>query len=325
MLLDTSSFAKTLVVGDGAERALSWICANEIRGQEGKCTYTHFLNEAGGVQGDVTVRQLDKNQWLLLSPTADGPRDMDWIQRQMPEECRSSTHLVDVTAQYAVLGVMGPTSPAVLAAASSWSEEQWLSMKRSAAATVEIGMVQATSVRTSFVGEKNGWELICEADVAQHVYDALRETGGTTDAGYFAIDSLRIQAGRSALGHELDAEVSPLDAGLGFAVKLDKPGGFLGQEALRTRPAGKRLCMLSAPALELAELHDRVMWGGEPIVINGEYTGEFVTSASLVPTRDEDGVARKLVNTGLAYLDEPGAIVQVEVAGNRVEMTTRRV
>ena len=105
----------------------------------------------------------------------------------------------------------------------------------------------------------------------------------------------------------------------------EKSTGKRDTEALRTRPADKRLCMLSAPALELPELHDRVMWGGEPLLIDGEYTGEHVTSAALVPTRDPDGVARRLVNTGLAYLDEPGGSVWVEVAGSWVEMTTRPV
>ena len=83
--------------------------------------------------------------------------------------------------------------------------------------------------------------------------------------------------------------------------------------------------MLSAPALELPELHSRIVWGGEPVLVGGEYTGEHVTSAALVPMRDADGVCRRVANTALAYLDEPGANAWVEVAGERVELTTRPV
>ena len=323
VVFDTSSFAKTLVVGSGAERALSWVCANEIRGREGLCTYTHMLDEAGGVRGDVTVRQVGAMEWLVLSPTADGPRDMDWIERHLPADCRDSTHMVDVTSQFCVLAVMGPRSAAALSAASSWSAEQWLATKRGSAATVEIGWAQATAVRTSFVGEACGWEIICDADVAPHVYETLRGSGDVEDAGYFAIDSLRVEKGRSALGHELDADVSPFDAGLGFAVKMEKDGGFLGQAALRTRPEGKRLCVLTAPALSLEQLQGRALWGGEPLVEGGEYTGEAVTSAALVPVRDADGTVRRLVSTGLGYLEDPEQGASVEVAGERWELAAR--
>lgn len=314
-LFDTTSFAKTLVVGADAAQGLSWLCANEIRGRAGFATYTQMLNERGGVEADVTVREVSPGQWLVLSPTASGLRDRSWLERHLPSSCT----ILDVTAQYTVLALQGPKSLDVLAAAGGCQEEL-LSMRQNEAKTVELGFVKVTAVRTSYVGERLGWEIIVASDLAQYVYEELRGNGAQ-DAGYLAIDSLRMEKGRVAWGHELSPAETPLEAGLGFAVKRGKEGGFLGETAL-SQPK-KRLCLLSRPLGEVGQLRG-VAWGGEPVVVAGDYTGEQVTSACLRPRRQPDGSVH-VDNLAMAYLENHQAETFLEVAGERLPMSVARL
>lgn len=318
-LFDTTSFAKTLVVGPEAELGLSWLCANEIRGRRGFATYTQMLNERGGIEADVTVRELDENRWLVLSPTASGLRDRCWMEARLP----AGAQCIDVTAQYAVLALQGPKSLDVLCAASGASHKELLGMSVNQARKLDLGFVMIDAVRTSYVGESLGWELICTTDLAQYVYDELRSFGAE-DAGYLAIDSLRMERGRVAWGHELSPSETPLEAGLAFAVKRGKKGGFLGREALQATKPQRRLCLLSLPAGSAGELHSSIAWGGEPVVVAGEYTGEQVTSACLCPKRQLDG-SLLVDNLAMAYLEDPEAETMLEVAGKRLPATVARL
>jgi len=196
-------------------------------------------------------------------------------------------------------------------------------MRQNEVRRVEIGLARLDAVRTSYVGERQGWELVCTSDAAPHVYEELRRQGAN-DAGYFAIDSLRMERGRVAWGHELSPDETPFEAGLKFAVKIGKPGGFLGEAALRQLSPRMCLCLLSTEAGDLSALSERIIWGGEPVVLAGAYTRQHVTSASLCPVRDGDAVLVK--NLAMAYLPITQAgDVAIEVAGQRVPVSVQKL
>merc|ERR1719491_2249019 len=138
-------------------------------------------------------------------------------------------------------------------------------MKQNEARRVDIGFVKVDAIRTSYVGEHVGWEIVCTTDVAQHVFESIRGCGAS-NAGYYAIDSLRMEKGRIAWGHEISPDETPLMAGVKFAVKMNKPGGFLGEQALRKAKPPKHLCLLSTQVGALSSLKGKVVWGGEPLM-----------------------------------------------------------
>eukprot|EP00930_Biecheleria_cincta_P082328 TRINITY_DN72081_c0_g1_i1.p1 TRINITY_DN72081_c0_g1~~TRINITY_DN72081_c0_g1_i1.p1 ORF type:complete len:883 (+),score=157.74 TRINITY_DN72081_c0_g1_i1:53-2701(+) len=288
-LFDVSSFAKLLVVGDGAAAALSRICGNEIRGRAGFSTYTQMLNVRGGIEADVTVRELAPDRWVVLTATDKGIRDRAWIEAAVEGQ---GVHVIDVTPMYSVLALMGPLSPQILARASGLKDDDAAALlagwKPNETRELDLGFTRVMAIRTSYVGEAAGWELHMEADMARHVYQTLKEvvavspTLALQNAGYLAIDSLRIEAGRLAWGHELTPEETPLEAGLGFAVKIGKPGGFIGEDAIAAQKAqgvAQRCCLFVAAA----DAAGPYIWGGEPILMDGSYTGLNVTSGARVP------------------------------------------
>jgi len=224
---------------------------------------------------------------------------------------------------YSVLALMGPHSGQILARAAGLEDsvfETFMSWKPNEAKKLDIGCAIATAVRTSYVGEGVGWELFLEADMAQHAFEALHESAAELsvelqNAGYLAMDSLRIEAGRLAWGHELTPDETPLQAGLGFAVKLGKLGGFLGEQALRAqsqKPLSKRCCLFEM----LPDMGGPYVWGGEPILLNGEYSGENVTSGARVPL---DNSCRTLA-LGYVIPEDGQKIDQSWLASQRVEI-----
>lgn len=265
------------------------MCANEIRGRAGFSTYTQMLNVRGGVEADVTVRELAPDRWLVLTATDKGVRDRAWIEAASEGQ---GVHVIDVTPMYSVLALMGPQAPLILARASGLKDDEAVALlagwRPNEARELDFGFARATAIRTSYVGEAAGWELHMEADMARHVYQTLQEVVEVSpalplrNAGYLAIDSLRIEAGRLAWGHELTPEDTPLEAGLGFAVKLGKPGGFIGEDALaaqKARGITQRCCLFEAAA----DASEPYIWGGEPILIDGSYSGLNITSGARVP------------------------------------------
>jgi len=310
-LFDMSSFAKLLVVGDDAEAALSRMCANEIRGRAGFSTYTQMLNARGGIEADVTVRELAPGRWLVLTATDKGIRDKDWIERASEGQ---RVHVIDVTPMYSVLALMGPLAPLILARAMGSRDEEAAALlagwKSNEAREIDFGFTRVTAVRTSYVGEAAGWELHMEADMARHVYQTLQEVVASSptlslrNAGYLSIDSLRIEAGRLAWGHELTSDETPLEAGLGFAVKIGKPGGFIGEGVLAEQKANgvtQRCCLFEA----VSSATGPYIWGGEPILMDGSYSGLNVTSGARVPVLGcPSGSIRTMA---LGYVSSQGA------------------
>lgn len=306
-LFDQTSFAKLLLQGRDACAVLQRICANDMDVAPGRMVYTAMLNQRGGYETDLTAMRLAADAFLIVTGTAQATRDKDWIARHIGDAFATVT---DVTSAWAVISVMGPRAEALL---RKVSPDDIAGFAPGEAREIDLGLARVRAARMSYIGGK-GVELYVPSECALHVYDTLAEAGaefGVRDAGYYAIDALRIEAGRRAFAAELGPDETPLEAGLLYTVKFDK-GDFIGREALlRHREAGprKRLAML---ALDDAEAFP---WGGEPVLRDGVAVGE-VTSAGYSVTlgralvmayvRGEAPVTREHVLQGSYAIDIAG-------------------
>lgn len=270
-LYDQTSFGKLLLQGRDALAVLERLCANRIDVAAGRMVYTAMLNARGGFESDLTVMRLAREQFLLVTGSAQPVRDADWIRRHIGEH--EFAVLTDVSALWSVLSVMGPRSAELLARLSpdDLSRE---ALPFSHSREIDLGHARVRAARMSYVGGP-GFELYVPVEMARHVWLALHEAGqplGLRDAGYYAIDALRIEAGRRAWGAELGPDETPFEAGLGFAVAMDKPQAFMGRDALRAsqeRPPRKKLVsvVLDDPA--------HYAWGSEALSLDGQAVGEL--------------------------------------------------
>ncbi|MBZ9995136.1 FAD-dependent oxidoreductase [Mesorhizobium sp. BH1-1-4] len=275
-VFDQTSFAKLLVQGRDACAVLNRICAGDINVPVGTSVYTGVLNARGGYESDLTVMRLGAEKFLIVTGSAQAVHDADWIVRNTPADAHAV--LTDVTSSYAVLALMGPRSRDLLGKLSS-ADLSNTGFPFATIREIDIGYATAYANRLTYVGEL-GWELIVPTEFAVGVYEALHEAGrefGLTDAGYYALDALRIEKGFRAWGRELTPDINPWQAGLGFAVAMDKPGGFIGRDALiAAKPA-------TAPAkrIVLFTLDDAepMLWGGELILRDGKPVGEARSAA----------------------------------------------
>ncbi|WP_203981485.1 GcvT family protein [Planosporangium flavigriseum] len=273
-LFDTSSFGKLLVQGRDAVTVLQRLSANDVDVEPGRIVYTQWLNEHGGIEADVTITRWDETRFLVLSGPATVNRDLAWIHRHIgPDDFATVT---DITGSLAMLSVMGPDSRRLLQPLTDADlSNEAFPFGRSK--RIDLGLGYARATRITYVGEL-GWELLIPIDIAVHVYDTIVEAGAAVNlrhAGYHALNSLRLEKAYRSWGHDISAGDTPLEAGLGFAVKWDKPGGFIGREALqRQREAGvkRRLVqfLLGDP--------DAILFHDEPISKAGVQVGRVVSA-----------------------------------------------
>jgi 4-methylaminobutanoate oxidase (formaldehyde-forming) len=274
-LYDQTSFSKLLLQGRDALAVLQRLCANDIDVPVNKMVYTAMLNERGGFESDLTIIRQQANRmgdsFLIITGSAQTVRDFDWISRHI--DAAEHAVLTDVTALYCVLSVMGPRARELLARVSP-DDLSPTALKFSWTKMIELGFARVRAARMSYVGGP-GFELYVPVEMARHVYLALMAGGsdlGLVDAGYYALDALRIEQGRRAWGAELGPDESPWEAGLGYAVKLDKPGDFIGKKALlasKDKPLRKKLVTL------VFEDSSAYAWGGEAILVQGQAVGEI--------------------------------------------------
>ena len=268
-LYDQSSFGKLLLQGREALAVLQRLCANEMDVAVGRMVYTAMLNARGGFESDLTVMRLTADQFLLVTGSAQPVRDADWIRRHIGSE--EFAVLTDVSPMWSVLSVMGPHSRELLARVSP---DDLGAIKFSHTAQIDLGHARVRAARMSYVGGP-GFELYVPVEMARHVYGELQAAGadlGLRNAGYYALDALRIEAGRRAWGAELGPDETPFDVGLLVGVKLDKPAPFIGRDALlraQGQPLKKKLLtfVFDDPAV--------YAWGGEALLIDGQTVGEL--------------------------------------------------
>jgi 4-methylaminobutanoate oxidase (formaldehyde-forming) len=318
-LFDMTSFGKFLVQGRDAEAELNRLCANDIAVPPGTSVYTGLLNSRGGYESDVTVARLTATEFLIVTGTAQAVRDADWIRRNLREEARAT--LTDVTSAFAVLAVVGPRSRALLQRVGGTALDN-AAFPFAAIRPVEIGHATALASRRAYVGEL-GFELYVPVEFALTVYDTLMAAGadlGLMDAGYYAIEGLRLEKGYRAWGRELTPDHTPFEAGLGFAVKLDKGCDFLGRAALvelRTRPPKRRCVSLVAADPTAPMAH-----GGELIAAAGRPVGEVMSAGfgaatgRVVMLGYVSGEGRAIDEAWLAQQH-----FEVDIAGERVAVT----
>ncbi|WP_028644242.1 GcvT family protein [Nocardioides sp. URHA0020] len=307
-VFDQTSFSKYVVSGPDALAGLQWVCAADVDVPVGQCVYTPFLNARGTYEADLTVTRTAADSFLLVSSSATTVRDLDWLARHgVPAR--------DVTDAGSVLGVMGPRARSLLASLSDddWSEEGFAF---ATSREVRVAGVPLRATRMTYVGEL-GWELLVPVADAGFVYDAV-VAGGATNAGYYAIESLRLEKGYRAFGRELTPDYGPVEAGLVFATGLASDRDFLGRAALESHrealaAGGPRRRLVSL----VVESPDPMLWGGELLLLDGAPVGQ-VTSAAWGETVGSC--------VGLGYLRHSGPVTsdwlssgtfEVDVAGER--------
>src|SRR5690606_5869076 len=302
-LFDMSSFAKLLVKGRDAERALQALVAGNVAVPVGRTVYTGMLNGRGGYESDFTVTRIADDEFLIVTGSAQAIRDRDVLERGFAE-LPGPPHavVVDVTNQYAVLGVMGPNARALMQRVSTadWSNAAF---PFGTSREVDVGYATVRATRLTYVGEP-GWELYVPVEFAVGVYETLCEAGaglGLRDAGYYAIESLRLEKGYRAWGRELSPDVTPFEAGLAFAIDWSKE--FRGRAALLPlKQAGGAQAARRRIVSLVVDAPQTNLWGGELVLRDGEAVG-FVSSAAFGHTLGRP-VALALVTNRAAAADD---------------------
>jgi 4-methylaminobutanoate oxidase (formaldehyde-forming) len=301
-VFDQTSFAKLLLAGRDAEAVLQWLCTADVAVPPGRTVYTGMLSSRGTYEADITVTRLSATEFLLVSSASQAEHDADHIRRRMPPGAAAT--VADVTSAYAVFGVMGPRSRQLLSALSR-SDFGNAAFGFGASREVDIGYATVRATRITYVGEL-GWELYVPAEFAVGVYEDLMTAGadlGVVNAGYYAIESMRLEKGYRAYGRELSPDYNPVEAGLLFACKLGSPVPFLGREAVeKARAEGPRRRLVSL----VLEDPGVMMWGGELVLRDGLAAGQ-VMSAAWGETLG--------ASVSLAYVWDPGgAVMTAELA-----------
>lgn len=272
-MYDMSSFGKLRVEGPDAEVFLNYICGADMSVPAGKIVYTQFLNSRGGIETDVTVTRLSEREYLVVTPAATRLADQTWMQRHLGER---RVVITDVTAGEGVLAVMGPNARALMQKVSP-NDFSNAANPFGTAQNIEIGMGLARVHRVSYVGEL-GWEIYISADMAGHVFETLFEAGadmGLKLCGMHMMDSCRAEKAFRHFGHDITCEDHVLEAGLGFAVKTDKPD-FIGRQAvLDKRETGldKRFVQF------LLQDPEPLLYHNEPLIRDGEIVSYLSSGA----------------------------------------------
>lgn len=268
VLFDQTSFAKFLLKGPDAEAALSWIAANDVSKPVGSLIYTQMLNDHGGIECDLTCARISENEYYIVTGTGFATHDFDHIQKNISEGM--DAQLVDVTSSYSVLSLFGPKSREILNSVTrdNVSNEAF---PFGTAKTIGIAGCPVNALRITYVGEL-GWELHLPVEYAGEVYSAIHAAGvehGLRNAGYRAIETLRLEKCFRAWSSDIGPDHTPLESGLGFAVKLKKNIEFKGRSALEAqRDQGMKKIMTTFTADG-----DIILSGRETIYRNGERVG----------------------------------------------------
>jgi glycine cleavage system aminomethyltransferase T/glycine/D-amino acid oxidase-like deaminating enzyme len=269
-MYDMTALKRLTVSGPGATAFLQRLTTGKVDKSVGSVTYTLLLDVDGGIRSDVTVARLGKDHYQV---GANGSLDTDWFHRFLPAD--GSVQVNDITPGTCCIGLWGPKAREVLAPLTD-ADLTNDGLKYFRARRLHIGNVPVTAMRLSYVGEL-GWELYTSADLGLRLWDTIWQAGkqhGLIAAGRGAFNSLRLEKGYRSFGADMTFEHDPYEAGLGFAVRLDK-GDFVGREALLRR---KESPVRSLACLTIDDPTDVVI-GKEPVFVDGRPVG-YVTSAA---------------------------------------------
>jgi 4-methylaminobutanoate oxidase (formaldehyde-forming) len=311
-LFDESSFAKLEIGGPGAAAFLESLCDNVVARDVGQITYTQMCNRRGGIECDFTVTRVEEELFQIVTGTAFGNHDASWIRRHAPRD--GSVRVSDVTSRWSCFALWGPRARDILAPLTPDALDfPYMTMR-----DIAVGDVPVRALRVTFVGEL-GWELYCPSEYGAALWRALWAAGephGMVAGGYRAIDTMRLEKGYRVWAADITPDETPYEAGLGFAVKLDKPGGFIGRDALaKAKEEGPRFRLA---CLTLSDPR-AVALGNEPVRIDGEVAGRVTTGGYGYSV--EKSIAYAYVPPELA---EPGTEVEVDIFGDWVTGTVER-
>ena len=318
-LFDLSAMSKFLVKGKGAEEALNHIAGNNVAVPVGQCLYTQFMDDRGLIQSDLTITRIAVDAFFLVVAEAFHRRTETILRRRTAHD--ESISVTDVTSGWALLSVQGPESRNLLSEMTTTSltneDFPYFTGKE-----LDLHQSRGMAFRMSFVGEL-GWELYVPSEFAVGVYDRIAEIGsdmGMLHAGMETLESTRTEAGRRDYGLDMENTDTPLEAGVGFAIDLDKPGGFIGRDALlrqrESRPYTARLVQF------LLDDPEPLLYGEEPIFMDGKAVGYLRSGAyghtlggamGMGYVEDEDGVTLDMINS---------SSFEIQVAGERYPATT---
>ncbi len=311
-LFDQSSFAKFTFQGRDAETALGRIAANDVGIPEGRLTYTQMLNARGGIECDLTAARVAADAYYIVTGTGFRTHDFAWIADNISGSLDAT--LTDVTDEIGVLSLMGPAARDVLAKVSD-ADVSNAAFPFASCRGIELAGASVRALRITYVGEL-GWELHFPIEHGLAVYDALMAAGadfGIANAGYRAIESLRLEKGYRAWGADIGPDDTPLEAGLGWAVKDNPP--FIGQDAIAAQREGPLVKQLACFTVDDADV---VLLGRETIYRDGKRAG-WLTSGGWGYTVAKNiglGYVRNGAGVDRDYL-ERGAY-ELEVASERV-------
>ena len=311
-MYDMSSFGKIRVEGPDAKAFMNYIGGGDYDVPVGKIVYTQFLNHTGGIEADVTVTRLSEMAYIVVTPAATRLADQTWMMRN-----KGSFNVVitDVTAGEGVLAIMGPNARALLEKVSPNDFTNAVN-PFGTAQEIEIGMGLARAHRVTYVGEL-GWEIYASSDMANHVFETLFEAGqdmGLKLCGMHMMDSCRIEKGFRHFGHDITCEDHVVDAGLGFAVKVDKGCDFIGREAVIARKETGPKNRLVQFKLTDAE---PLLFHNEPIIRDGEYVG-YLSSGNYGHTLGGAIGLGYVPCEGEKAADVLGSTYEIDVMGTKV-------
>lgn len=315
-LFDQTSFAKFILKGPDSAAALDWIAANRMDRPVGSVIYTQMLNDHGGIECDLTCARTGLDEYYIVTGTGFATHDFDWIRRNIP--AGMNAQLVDVTSSNAVLSLFGPQARSILQQVTRDNVSD-AGFPFAQARRIGIAGCPVLAMRITYVGEL-GWELHLPVEYAQTVFDALVEAGaplGLRNAGYRAIETLRLEKGYRAWGSDIGPDHTPEEAGLGWAVKLRSNIDFKGRSAIQTQRDNGVRKMLATFTTDA----DVILSGRETIYRNGQRCG-WLSSAGFGHTlgkhvgmgyvRHEAGVTQDYVLSGDYELE----VATIRVAAN---------
>ncbi len=310
-MYDMSSFGKIRVEGPDATAFMNYVGGGQYDVENGKIVYTQFLNRTGGIEADVTVTRLTETAYVVVTPAATRLADQTWMERHKGD---FNVVITDVTAGEGVLAVMGPNSRKLLELVSpaDFSND---TNPFGTAQEIELGMAMARAHRVTYVGEL-GWEIYVSADMAGHVFETLHDAGQSLDlklCGMHMMDTCRIEKGFRHFGHDITSEDHVVEAGLGFAVKTDKPD-FIGRDAvLKKKEEGVSQRLLQFKLKDSEPL----LYHNETILRDGEVMG-YLSSGTYGHHMGAAMGMGYVPCQGEKLADVLASTYEIDVAGTRV-------
>ena len=272
-IVDLSPFCKILVEGRDAEKTLQWICSNNVAVEPGRVVYTQWLNERAGIEADVTVARLSETRYLVMTSAATGLAEIAWLRKNTPHDALVT--ISDISSSQAAFGISGPRAREFLSAYTR-ADLSNDAFPFGSSQNIDIGPVAVRAQRISYTGEL-GWELFVDAPFAACLFELLmsgEKAAAPTLVGFHAAESLRTEKAYRHWGHDIGYTDTPLESGLMFASKMNKPGGFIGRDALEKHiESGSDRLLVQF----LLDNNERFIYHNEPVYLNDTLVGSITT------------------------------------------------